>query len=94
MASINVTCAIREGNRWILPDTIWVQEWTLGLHVLLRRVPMDADFPCNPSNRQPPALRLLDSVPPCRSSYGDQSLLGGSTPEPSVDRTLPGVRLT
>ena len=27
---------------------------------------MDAEFACDPANRQAPALRLLNGVPPCR----------------------------
>ena len=34
---------------------------TLGLHVLLRRVPVDAHFPGHTSNRQSPALCLLQA---------------------------------
>ena len=39
--------------------------------------PMYAQFPCNPSNRQPPALRLLDSVPPCRLKWSGLPVLHG-----------------
>ena len=42
-------------------------------HVLVRRVPKDANFPGAPSNRQPPALRLLNSVPPCRLKWSGPS---------------------
>ena len=69
MASINVTGVTREVNRCPLLDPIWVQGWTLGLHVLLRSVPVDAHFPGDASNRQPPALRLLHSLPSCRLKW-------------------------
>ena len=41
------------------------------------RVPMDAEFPGDPSSRQPPALRLLNSVPPCRLEWSGLPALHG-----------------
>ena len=38
---------------------------------------MDAEFPCDPADRQPLALRLLNGVPPCRLKRGGLPALAG-----------------
>ena len=53
MASENVTCIARDDNRWLLFDPISLHARAQSFHVLLCRVPMDAEFPGDPSSRQP-----------------------------------------
>ena len=77
MVSENVTCIARDDNRCLLFDPISLHGRAQSLHVLLCRVPMDAEFPGDPSNRQPPALRLLNSVPPCRLKWSGLPALHG-----------------
>ena len=54
-------------------DAIELHGRAHSFHVLVRRVPKDANFPGAPSNRQPPALGLLNSVPPCRLKWSGPS---------------------
>ena len=77
MVSENVTCIARDDNRWLLFDPISLHGRAQSFHVLLCRVPMDAEFPGDPSSRQPPALRLLNSVPPCRLEWSGLPALHG-----------------
>ena len=63
----NVTRSVRNvirlsGSRWYSSAC---QGRTLSFHVLPGRAPMDTQLPSNPSNRHPPALRLLYSFPSC-----------------------------
>ena len=69
------------------------------LHVLLRRVPMDAQLPCDPSNRQPPALRLLSRAERNQAVWRskeaavvkptDSPLWQAASPRPSATWVLP-----
>ena len=69
MVSENVTRGARDDNRCLLSDPIALDGRTHSFHVLLCRGTMDAQFPGDLSNRQSPALGLLNSVPPCRLKW-------------------------